>query len=225
MGMNETIAEKNAESTIAEFLSRIESRTAHVGIVGMGYVGLPLALLYSGEGFPVTGFDIDCAKVATLNSSGSYIVRILPEEIESARLRGFSATTDFRRISEMDAIIICVPTPLGEHLEPDTSFIVKTAASIAPHLRAGQLIVLESTTYPGTTEDLLIPILEKENLRHLKPADCDGDSGNIFHVAFSPEREDPGRTDIARHDVPKVIGGCDPLAGDLAAALYGTIFR
>jgi len=142
--------------------TRIETRQARVGVIGLGYVGLPLALLYTEARFRVTGFDIDQRKVATLGSGGSYIYRIPPTEIEAARSRGFSATADFSTLTEMDAILICVPTPLDEYREPDLSFITNTASAIAPYLRAGQLVVLESTTYPGTTEEVLIPILERE---------------------------------------------------------------
>jgi UDP-N-acetyl-D-glucosamine dehydrogenase len=205
--------------------AKITSRSAKVGIIGLGYVGLPLALLYCAENFPVTGFDIDVRKIDTLNRGGSYIVRILPAEIQAARAKGFSATHDYSRIAEMDAVIICVPTPLNEYREPDMSFIVNTAEAIAPHLRAGQLILLESTTFPGTTEDVLAPILEGRNRASLKAARGPEDQGNVFYVAFSPEREDPGRTDIARHDIPKVIGGLDDTASELACALYGSIFR
>src|SRR6516162_51428 len=153
-----------ASSTPADRLKeKIKARTAKVGIIGLGYVGLPLTLLYSEQKFPVTGFDIDQRKVDTLAQGGSYIFRISPEEIQSAKGSGFNATADYTRITDMDAIIICVPTPLNEYHEPDLSFITNTAHAVAPHLRAGQLVVLESTTYPGTTEEVLLPILEKEN--------------------------------------------------------------
>jgi UDP-N-acetyl-D-glucosamine dehydrogenase len=203
---------------------KIETRSAKVGIIGMGYVGLPLALLFSGEKFPVTGFDVDKRKVEALTAGKSYIVRIEGESIQEARARGFHATDDYGRISDMDAIIICVPTPLNEYREPDLSYITSTAESIAPHLRAGQLVILESTTYPGTTEEVFIPILEKKNRAGLKAAAA-GEDGNVFYVAFSPEREDPGRTDIERHDIPKVVGGIDSRSTELGCALYGSIFR
>jgi UDP-N-acetyl-D-glucosamine dehydrogenase len=190
----------------------------------MGYVGLPLALLFSGEKFPVTGFDIDPKKVEALSAGRSYIVRIEADDIQSAQKNGFKATADYSRIREMDAIIICVPTPLNEMREPDLSYITSTAESIAPHLRAGQLIILESTTYPGTTEEVFIPILEKNNRAGLKAA-TEGATDNIFYVAFSPEREDPGRTDIERHNIPKVVGGVDQCSTDVGCALYGSIFR
>jgi UDP-N-acetyl-D-glucosamine dehydrogenase len=207
-----------------ELKSKIEARTAKVGVIGLGYVGLPLVLLYVEQKFPVTGFDIDQKKVDTLAAGGSYIVRLAPADIQAARARGFEPTADFARLAEMDAIIICVPTPLNEHREPDLSYITATAESIAPHLRAGQLVILESTTYPGTTEEVLVPILEKGNRLGLKAA-RDGQSGsNTFYVCFSPEREDPGST-FPRHQIPKVVGGLDARAGELAAALYGAIFQ
>jgi len=191
----------------------------------MGYVGLPLALLYVGQKFPVTGFDIDRRKVDTLNQGGSYIYRIEAPDIKDAVSHGFSATADYSRITEMDAIIICVPTPLNEYHEPDLSYITNTAEAIAPNLRAGQLVVLESTTYPGTTEEVLIPILEKNNRAGLKVSRGQESHGHEFFVAFSPEREDPGNTSVARRDIPKVVGGLDAQAADLAAALYGSIFN
>src|SRR5437868_1624647 len=202
---------------------KIEARTARIGIIGLGYVGLPLTLLFSEEKFTVTGFDIDQKKVQTLNADGSYIHRIPPTDISTARKRGFSATADFAQIEKMDAIIICVPTPLNENREPDLSYIVSTAEAIAPHLRAGQLVLLESTTYPGTTEEVLLPILESKNKQALKVSR--GAAGEHFFVAFSPEREDPGNDTVARRDIPKVVGGVDATATDLAAALYGSIFN
>src|SRR5215813_11224212 len=214
-----------ASSPLTEIKSRIETRTAKVGIIGLGYVGLPLALLYSDQKFSVTGFDIDQKKVDTLAQGGSYIFRISPEEIQSAKSSGFSATSDYSRITEMDAIIICVPTPLNEYHEPDLSYITNTAHAVAPHLRAGQIVILESTTYPGTTEEVMIPILENENRAGLKVSRNGAAGDNEFWVAFSPERADPGNTTVARHDIPKVIGGVDPQASEIAGALYGSIFR
>jgi UDP-N-acetyl-D-glucosamine dehydrogenase len=209
--------------TLAEVKQRIASREARVGIVGMGYVGLPLALLFSSERFRVTGFDIAADKVETLNSGGSYIVRILPEAIQQAQEAGFRATSDYSHIAEMDAVIICVPTPLNEYHEPDLSYVTGTIQSIAPWIHEGQLIVLESTTYPGTTDEIVAPLLEKGNPHGLKVVRAEGGSG--VHVAFSPEREDPGNDTVARHDIPKVVGGCGPAAVELASALYGSIFR
>ncbi len=210
-------------SALEETRRRIESRQARIGIVGMGYVGLPLALLFSDERFRVTGFDIAEDKVLTLNQGGSYIVRIMPAAIQKAQEAGFCATADYSHIAEMDAVIICVPTPLNEYHEPDLSYVTGTVQSIAPHMREGQLIVLESTTYPGTTDDVVVPLLEKGNRKGLRVARSAGDAG--VHVAFSPEREDPGNETVARHDIPKVIGGCDPGAVELASSLYGSIFR
>ncbi len=212
-----------AGSAPAVFKSKIEARTAKIGIIGMGYVGLPLALLFSEQRFQVTGFDIDTNKVQTLNQGGSYIVRILPEEIQAARGHGLTATTEFHRIAEMDAVIVCVPTPLTEYHEPDMSYVVNTIQALAPHVREGQLIILESTTYPGTTDEIVVPLLEKGNRLGLKAARNEGDAG--FYVAFSPEREDPGNTDVARYDIPKVIGGVGSSATTMAQSMYGSIFR
>jgi UDP-N-acetyl-D-glucosamine dehydrogenase len=189
----------------------------------MGYVGLPLALLFSGERFAITGFDIDDRKVQTLNRGDSYIVRISVDEIGSAREAGFSATADYGRIAEMDVVIICVPTPLNEHHEPDLSFVTNTVNGIAPHLKEGQLVILESTTYPGTTEEIVAPLLEQGNRSGLRVARDASSQG--FYVAFSPEREDPGNDTVARRDIPKVVGGCGPVARELASAVYATIFN
>ena len=161
---------RTVPSLPAELKTKIESRQARIAIIGLGYVGLPLALLYTEQKLRVTGFDIDQRKVDTLNTGGSYIFRITPEEIAAARSGGMNATSDYSLLTEMDAIIICVPTPLNEYHEPDLSYITNTGHSIAPHLRAGQLVILESTTYPGTTEEVLVPILEKENKAGLKAA-------------------------------------------------------
>jgi UDP-N-acetyl-D-glucosamine dehydrogenase len=214
-----------ADSSLDQLKQKIEQRQARVGIIGLGYVGLPLALLYSEQKFRVTGFDIDARKVETLAKGGSYIYRIVPEEIQAAKANGFSATADFSQLTAMDAIIICVPTPLNEYHEPDLSFITNTTHAIAPHLRAGQLVVLESTTYPGTTEEVMVPILEKENKQGLKAARGASMGADEFLVAFSPEREDPGNTTVARRDIPKVVGGMSPQASELARAFYGAIFN
>jgi UDP-N-acetyl-D-glucosamine dehydrogenase len=214
-----------ADSSLDQLKQKIEQRQARVGIIGLGYVGLPLALLYSEQKFRVTGFDIDARKVETLAKGGSYIYRIVPEEIQAAKANGFSATADFSQLTAMDAIIICVPTPLNEYHEPDLSFITNTTHAIAPHLRAGQLVVLESTTYPGTTEEVMVPILEKENKHGLKAARGASMGADEFLVAFSPEREDPGNTTVARRDIPKVVGGMSPQASELARAFYGAIFN
>ncbi len=207
-------------------LSRLANRTANVGVIGLGYVGLPLTLLLCDAGFQVTGFDIDDRKVRQLEAGESYIQRIPCTEIKRAREKGFQARSEFSELSEQDAIIICVPTPLTEHRDPDLSFIRNTAEAIAPWLVEDQMVVLESTTYPGTTEEVLVPILEKGNRKNLTarrkntPAESP-----TFQVAFSPEREDPGNDSVARCDIPKVVGGLDPLALEMAARVYGAIFR
>ncbi len=208
-----------------ELVAKVRARTARVGIIGLGYVGLPLALSFSEENFPVTGFDIDAGKISTLNAGRSYIYRILPAEIQEARGRSFSATSDYSHIAEMDAIVICVPTPLNEHREPDMSYIVATAEAIAPHLRPRQLVVLESTTYPGTTEEVLLPILERNNRQGLRAARKGKAFTDAFLLAFSPEREDPGRGDVPRREIPKIVGGLDPEAAEAATAFYSSIFR
>jgi UDP-N-acetyl-D-glucosamine dehydrogenase len=213
----------SAVSYVDQFSSKVQARTAKIGIIGLGYVGLPLALLYSEQKFAITGFDIDDKKITAIANGTSYIVRILPDEIKAAKQHGFAATTDFARIAEMDAVIICVPTPLNEYREPDMTYIVSTVEAIAPHIREGQLIVLESTTYPGTTEEIVVPRLESLNKLGLKVARTSSENG--FYVAFSPEREDPGNTDVARHDIPKVIGGVGKPATDMAQTMYGSIFR
>ena len=221
--------ESVANESFVTLANKLDNRTAKIGVIGLGYVGLPLVLLFSEEKFKVTGFDIDQKKVHILSQGGSYIVRIPETEIQAAKAAGFAATSDYAGISQMDAVIICVPTPLDDHHEPDLSFIVATAEAIAPHLRAGQLIVLESTTYPGTTEEMLIPILEKNPLG-LKAARGNGDTpdagnGKTFYVAFSPEREDPGNDTVARADIPKVVGGMNQAATELCRKLYGSIFH
>ncbi len=217
------ITMKIAANGLSELKQKMETREARIGVVGMGYVGLPLTLLLSGERFRVTGFDIAADKVATLNAGGSYIVRVLPEAIAEARQAGFRATSNYSEIEEMDAVIICVPTPLNEQREPDLSYVVGTVKSIAPHIHDGQLIVLESTTYPGTTEEIVVSLLEEGNRLGLKVARGVEEAG--VHVVYSPEREDPGNDKVDRRDVPKVVGGCGQAGVELATAMYGAIFR
>src|SRR6201992_3854700 len=218
--------EASLTETVEQRLGSLKNRTAKVGVIGLGYVGLPLSLLFAEAGFAVTGFDIDEKKITDLEAGRSYIFRIPQEEIQSARKHGFHATGDFSKLSAMDAIIMCVPTPLTGHREPDLSFIENTARAVAPWLREGQIVVLESTTYPGTTEELLIPILETENPQGLKVKSSENNTDEgVFYVAFSPEREDPGNTQVARRDIPKVVGGHEPTATELAATLYEGIFK
>jgi UDP-N-acetyl-D-glucosamine dehydrogenase len=205
--------------------TKIECRTARLGVVGLGYVGLPLAMLYARAGFRLMGFDVDASKVSCLNSGRSYIQRILPEEIQQLRENGFEATSHYVNVRDMDAVMICVPTPLNEHRGPDMRYIEDTAHALAPHLRPGQLIILESTTYPGTTEEVLIPILEAENPEGLRCYREGFDEEHCFHVAYSPEREDPGNTSVDRADIPKVVGSSSPLSTELAGSLYNTVFR
>ncbi len=208
-----------------EVVAKLQSRTATIGVIGLGYVGLPLALLFAEEGFTVTGFDVDHTKIGMLTSSRSYIFRIPETEIALARGRGFQATTDFTKIAEMDAIVICVPTPLTEYREPDLSYITETVKSIAPHMRGGQLVVLESTTYPGTTEEVVLPLLENGNPLKLTVSRDSSEAANVFFLAFSPEREDPGNNTIARSEIPKIVGGVDRYSSEIATALYSSIFR
>ncbi len=202
-------------AALNNFLESLSLKTTRVGVVGMGYVGLPLALEFCKKGFQVSGFDIDTEKVTRLNLGESYIKHIPANSIINARNEGkFEATTDFSRITSTDTILICVPTPLGKHMEPDLSYIESTARSIAPFVRRNQLISLESTTYPGTTEEVMIPILEAGS--GLK-------AGSDFWVAFSPEREDPNNKDYATATIPKVVGGFTPDCLKAACALYDQI--
>jgi UDP-N-acetyl-D-glucosamine dehydrogenase len=220
-----TVSALNASSLKDEAIAKLQSKTARIGIIGLGYVGLPLALLFAEEGFRVTGFDIDRKKVEVLASSHSYMCRIPETEIALARDRGFEATADFTHIEDMDAIVICVPTPLNEYREPDLSYVTATVSSIAPHVRRGQLIILESTTYPGTTEEIVLPLLERGNQSGLRASHDEQETCDVFFLAFSPEREDPGNNTVARRDIPKVVGGTDRFASEIATALYGAIFR
>lgn len=210
------------ESSLSQWLAQVESRKANIGVIGLGYVGLPLVLLFSEQRFRITGFDIDVNKVERLNAGQSYIHRIEPEHIQGAQKHGFTATSDFKKISEMDAILICVPTPLSEHRTPDMSYIVSTMEAIAPYLHAGQLVVLESTTYPGTTEEIVVPAIEKVGNKVIRNG-MEASEGVM--VAFSPEREDPGNTKVDRRDIPKVVGGVEKNATEAAAAVYNTIFK
>jgi UDP-N-acetyl-D-glucosamine dehydrogenase len=196
---------------MSEFLERVQSRRAQVGIVGQGYVGLPLALVFSEAGFPVIGFDSDGAKVTALNQGESYIKHIGAGRVRAAVKTGrFRASADFDELSSCDAVLICVPTPLGNHREPDLSYVINSSREVARRLRRGQLVVLESTTYPGTTDEDVQPILEATGLK--TPAD--------FLLAFSPEREDPGNPDFHTRTIPKVVGGVNKESTEAAVALY-----
>ena len=195
-------------------LEKIHSKQAIVGIIGLGYVGLPLALRFVEAGYQVVGFDIDVSKIKMLNQGESYIKHIAPEKVAAMRDTGrFGASDDFSRAAEADALILCVPTPLGTHQEPDLSFIVSTLESVLPYLRKGQLVSLESTTYPGTTEEELRPRIE--NGGH-----CIGE--DIFLV-FSPEREDPGNLSFTTRTTPKVVGGSTPACLEIGKALYESV--
>jgi UDP-N-acetyl-D-glucosamine dehydrogenase len=230
--MNEAPPATFDESTT--FRSKAQNKTAQIGVIGLGYVGLPLGLLFARNGFPTTGFDINQARVAMLEKGESYIRHIPGSAIaEQVKKKGFRATADFAVLREMDAILICVPTPLDQHREPDLSFVRNTTEAISSHLRRGQLVVLESTTYPGTTEEVVLPILEKSGLRcPIVPYATDGSritapaqpAGDFF-VAFSPEREDPGNKQFQTHQIPKVVAGVNAASARAAQALYGEVFE
>jgi UDP-N-acetyl-D-glucosamine dehydrogenase len=205
------IPDDHESNSLKSLISRIENRAAVIGIVGLGYVGLPLMLRYADAGFKVLGFDIDEHKVGKLNGGESYIQHIAAKSVREACTRGFEATSDFSRASEADALIICVPTPLNTYREPDLSYILDTADSLAPHLRLGQIISLESTTYPGTTEEELKPRLESRGFR----------IGDEIFLVFSPEREDPGNSEFNTRSIPKVIGGVTSACRKAGVALYG----
>ena len=199
-----------------ELAAKIAGKQARVGVIGLGYVGLPLALLFEERGFRVTGFDVDPRKPEALARGESYIRHIGKERVAQAFKGGrIEATTAFDRLAECDAVLVCVPTPLGRHREPDLSYVRKTADEIAKRLRPGQLVVLESTTYPGTTREELLPRFEARGLA------C----GKDFFLAFSPEREDPGNRSFNTQTIPKVVGGMDAASLDVAVALYGAAIQ
>jgi UDP-N-acetyl-D-glucosamine dehydrogenase len=195
----------------AELMQRIAARKAVVGIIGLGYVGLPLARALTATGNTIIGYDLDAEKAEILNKGQSYIKHISDASVQEMREQGFEATADVARLGAADVILICVPTPLSRNREPDLSFVVSTVETLVPHLREGQLVVLESTTYPGTTADVVKPILESTGLL----------SEETLFIAYSPEREDPGNIDFGTSQIPKVIGGDGPLAFEAAAAIYG----
>lgn len=196
-----------------ELIAKIKSKKSVVGIIGMGYVGLPLALRFSEEKFRVTGFDIDPLKVSKLNDGISYIQHIESSHIQNSKESGFVATTDFSKVRDCDAIIICVPTPLNKYREPDMSYIVSTMEAIAPHFRANQVLSLESTTYPGTTDEIVKPFIEKQGFT----------VGKDYFLIFSPEREDPANPNFSTKTIPKVCGGVTPACLETGLALYSSV--
>ncbi len=195
------------------FETALASPNIHVGVIGLGYVGLPLALRFAEKGQRVTGFDVDPAKAEKLRRGESYINYIPAETITQALAAGFSATTDFTKLAECDALIICVPTPLGKHREPDLSYVERSTEAIARVLRPGQLVSLESTTYPGTTDEVLRPLLEAGGLK----------AGVDFGLVFSPERQDPGNARYGTHNIPKLVGGLTPACLAAGVALYSKV--
>jgi UDP-N-acetyl-D-glucosamine dehydrogenase len=201
-----------------QILEKIKNKSVVVGIVGMGYVGLPLGLAFANKKINVLGFDLDDKKINLLNKGKGYLKHITDDKIKKAVDSGYlKATTDFSRLPEVDAILICVPTPLTEHREPDMSFVENTTKTIAKHIRKGQLVVLESTTYPGTTQELLLPLFEKNGGKNNFKV------GKDFYLAFSPEREDPNNPDFTTAEIPKVIGGVTPQCSKVAKAIYDLV--
>ena len=195
-------------------LAKLDDQTAKVGVVGLGYVGLPLAVTAALRGFVVTGFDIDDEKIKSLSAGQSYIAAVSDETLKTAtEAESVSWTADFARLGGCDVIVICVPTPLTRHREPDLSFVVDTAKTISEHMRSGTLVVLESTTFPGTTEDVLTPALSESGLK----------LGDDFWVAFSPEREDPGNKTYSTHSIPKIVGADSEMARKLVVAFYSKV--
>ncbi|MCJ2126404.1 nucleotide sugar dehydrogenase [Methylobacterium sp. J-077] len=205
---------EQTDRLVNEIVERFAKRKAVIGIIGLGYVGLPLALTAADRDFSVLGFDVDSEKIDQLENGRSYIKHIEAETVSRFVKSGrFRVTSDFSRLSEVDAIILCVPTPLTKQREPDLSFVEMTTRSVLPHLHKGQIVILESTTYPGTTRDVMQPILESGGLK----------SGTDFFLAYSPEREDPGNPNFATRDIPKVVGGHGTHAQRIAATFYDAI--
>jgi UDP-N-acetyl-D-glucosamine dehydrogenase len=196
-----------------ELINKILNKQATIGIIGLGYVGLPLMLRYVEVGYKVIGFDIDQAKVDQLNAGKSYIAHISADAVKTAINKQFFATSDFTKINQADALILCVPTPLNKYREPDLSFVLNTTDSLLPFLRKGQIVSLESTTYPGTTEEELLPRIESQNLK----------VGSDVFLVFSPEREDPGNANFSTRSIPKVCGGHTPACLEVGLALYGQV--
>jgi len=208
--VNEQSTTSPASPTLEEFVALVNGRTARIGILGLGYVGIPLALRFHQVGYPVLGFDIDEQRIAGLNAGESPIKHIPGADIAAMAAGAFEATADFSRIGEVEAIVICVPTPLSRHREPDLSYIVETMKAITPHLRVGQLLSLESTTWPGTTEEVLRPFIEGRGF----------EIGKDFFLVYSPEREDPGNPDFTTHTIPKVVGGATAACRIAGERLY-----
>jgi len=207
----------NVETTVnkkTKLIAMIGEKTSKVGIIGLGYVGLPLAIHFGKRGFPVIGFDLDIKKIEKLHKGESYIKHVPIEPVnELIEAGSFDVTSDFSRLKDVDCVLICVPTPLTDKMEPDLTYLVETTETIARYLRAGQLIVLESTTYPGTTEEMILPRLEKEGLN----------VGSDFFLAYSPEREDPGNENFNASNTPKVVGGVTQSCLEVAQSLYNSI--
>jgi UDP-N-acetyl-D-glucosamine dehydrogenase len=203
--------DEHQSAHLQQLAAKLHDRKAVIGIIGLGYVGLPLTLRYADAGFRVLGIDIDATKVDKLNRGQSYIEHIPSAQIDAARAAGFEATTDFSRAGEPDALIICVPTPLNAYREPDLSFVLDTTDALLPFVRPGQLVSLESTTYPGTTEEELRPRLESRGLV----------VGRDVFLVFSPEREDPGNPNFETRTIPKVCGGSTAACLEAGVALYG----
>jgi UDP-N-acetyl-D-glucosamine dehydrogenase len=205
---------RTIEERFVSLKDRIRERKARIGVIGLGYVGLPLAVEFAKSGFDVTGFDVDASKVTELNAGRSYILDVKTQDVKASvdagRLR---ATADMSQLKDMDAIDICVPTPLRKTKDPDLSYVVQAVDSVKAHLKRGQLVILESTTYPGTTDEVVQPALEEGGLK----------AGEDFYLAFSPERVDPGNESYGTKTIPKVVGGVNRASTELAADLYGSI--
>jgi UDP-N-acetyl-D-glucosamine dehydrogenase len=204
------------QSGLAQLARRIRAKTARVGVIGLGYVGLPLAVEFADEGFQVIGFDLDDVRLKRVNAGLSYIPDVSRAVLaQLVRRKRLAATRDFKQLAQCDAVIVCVPTPLRKSREPDMSFILSAAQQIARFLHRGQLIILESTTYPGTTDEVVLPMLQADGLK----------AGRDFCLAFSPERIDPGNAHYATRTIPKVVGGITPTCQHLAVALYSQIIK
>jgi UDP-N-acetyl-D-glucosamine dehydrogenase len=197
----------------SDLLRKLNEKSATIGVVGLGYVGVPLLLRYCEVGYKVIGFDIDHRKVDSLRNGNSYIEHISSQAIDNANEKGFEPTTDFSRVCEVDALILCVPTPLNRHREPDLGFVLETTNSLVPHLRVGQVISLESTTYPGTTDEELLPRVESTGLK----------VGKDIFLVYSPEREDPGNPNFTTRTIPKVCGGTTAACLEVGLSLYGQV--